>query len=84
MFHRVCLALVVGLTAAAVSPASAAAAPPVVANGGFESPVVGGGSVRTFHAVTSALSGWTVDVGSVDLVDTAVISAAEGNQSIDL
>lgn len=58
-------------------------------NGSFESDQLGSSSFRTTYAGQTTLTGWTVGVGSIDLVNGAVAPndawrAADGNMSIDL
>ena len=50
-----------------------------VINGGFEDPVVGG----AYTTLTSGLTGWTIDSGSVDLIQT-YWTPYEPTQSLDL
>ncbi|MEP1443247.1 MAG: tandem-95 repeat protein [Hyphomicrobiales bacterium] len=62
-----------------------------LANGSFETPVVGSGSSTALFGST-AITGFTVGdganattgTGNVDIVDTSFIIAADGNQAIDL
>jgi choice-of-anchor C domain-containing protein len=74
-------AAVVGGAALALVPASvASAAPELVANGGFEDPVVGS---SPFIANTTTLTDWTVAAGDIDVIGTYWQHYA-GSQSIDL
>jgi len=75
------LAAILACTAlGAVSPA-AQAATELITNGGFESPVnaFAGG----FTTYTSGLDGWTINYGSVDLINTYWAPVA-GSYSLDL
>ena len=66
---------------AALTTATGAAAQGVV-NGGFETPAVDGGVLRT---APSAFGGWTVDAGQVVHTDERAFAApASGAQSIGL
>ncbi|HEX6987642.1 MAG TPA: DUF642 domain-containing protein, partial [Planctomycetaceae bacterium] len=60
----------------------------VVANGGFEDPVIAPDAVpndnQLFNAPSTALTGWSVDAGSVQTVPSFYWPAVEGNQSLDL
>ena len=51
----------------------------LVVNGGFELPAVGG----TYSTLTSGLTGWTIESGSVDLIHT-YWTPFEPTQSLDL
>ena len=76
------LAFAVSLTALAM-PAHALTADLVV-NGGFEdSSVTDSSGYRTFSSLSQGLAGWTVGMGSVDLVGS-YWDAASGSNSLDL
>jgi len=55
-----------------------------IVNGGFEVPVIASNSAQQFNAGSAAIVGWTVQSGSVDLVDTGLFAAFQGKQSLDL
>lgn len=58
---------------------SATALPNLITNGGFESDNFGSG----FTTITSGLTGWTIDYGSIDGINS-YWQPAEGKNSIDL
>lgn len=63
------------------SPALAAS---IVTNGSFEQPNVPGQASPSFQTLTgSALTGWTISSGSIDLIGS-YWQAQDGSQSIDL
>lgn len=72
--------LLAGAAFAMLSPIAMAA--PLITNGGFESSSFNG-TFTTFSAGSSALTGWTIDAGSVDLINT-YWAPASGNYSLDL
>jgi len=61
------------------NPASAL----TIVNGSFEQPVIGG-SFQNFGTGSTAISGWTVTSGNLDVVRTTYYPASDGNQSLDL
>ncbi|MFL4471479.1 choice-of-anchor C family protein [Tateyamaria armeniaca] len=67
---------VLGLGAAQMASAA------TIVNGSFEDPDVTG-AFATFVSGSTAITGWTVGSGSVDVVDTLWI-AQEGSQAVDL
>lgn len=67
---------------AALMATPAMAATNIVTNGGFEEPAIGTPYVQ-YNAPSSAIVGWTVTGGSVDLVD-ASYKPFQGNQALDL
>jgi choice-of-anchor C domain-containing protein len=70
--------------ALAVTAPMASAAPNLITNGSFESNVFGfSGSVSTLSAGSNALTGWTINSGTVDLVNT-YWAASQGQYSLDL
>ncbi len=71
-----------GVAAALFATGAVQAAP--FANGGFESPVLTGGYYQQFDAPSTAITGWTVTAGSVDIVTNAYAPADEGVQFLDL
>ena len=73
------LSLIFGAAMACGGAASAA----TVANGGFELPGTFSGSFTTINAGSPALAGWSIDAGSVDLINTYWQPSA-GGYSIDL
>ena len=75
------VAIAVSLAALAM-PASASVE--LVTNGGFEiDPVTNSDGFTTFSSGAQGLTGWTIGLGSVDLVGS-YWSAASGNNSLDL
>ncbi len=52
-------------------------------NGSFEAPVVSG-NAQLFTAPSSAITGWQVTAGSVDIIKNTLYAASDGAQSIDL
>ncbi len=72
------LALGAGFLVTMAGPASAQ----VLVNGSFESPVVTGSFV-TLNSGSTAITGWSITNGSVDVVGTRW-AAEDGAQSIDL
>lgn len=57
----------------------------LIANGSFECPSIWQqNSVVEYDAGSTAITGWTVSSGSVDLVGSSYWTAQDGNQSIDL
>lgn len=60
----------------------AIAAPNLIINGGFETSNFTG-SFDTYSANSTSLVGWTIDAGSVDLINT-YWTPASGNYSLDL
>ncbi len=54
----------------AFSLAAGSAGAATVQNGGFESPGTFSGSFQTINAGSAALTGWSIDIGSVDLINT--------------
>ena len=55
----------------------------LVNNGGFEAQTVSG-QYTTYSNASQGLTGWTIGVGSVDLVSTALWNPASGENSLDL
>ncbi|MFN0197046.1 MAG: DUF642 domain-containing protein [Planctomycetaceae bacterium] len=55
----------------------------IVVNGSFETPVVSGGFVQRNVGFDFGGSGWAVDTGTIDHINSTW-EPAEGNQSIDL
>jgi choice-of-anchor C domain-containing protein len=74
------VAITGGLALASAAPASAAAG---LQNGGFEDPAISPNAYRTVLAGES-VGAWQVTNGSVDLIQTKLYQAAEGEQSLDL
>ena len=70
------ISVVLGLSAAQMASAA------TIVNGSFEDPDVTD-PFATFTAGSTAITGWTVGFGSVDVVDTLWI-AQDGNQAVDL
>lgn len=54
----------------------------LIVNGGFENSAFAG-AYQTLNSTTGGLSGWAIEVGSVDLINT-YWQAAGGNYSLDL
>jgi choice-of-anchor C domain-containing protein len=73
--------LFVGLASALVVSGSASAA--TIVNGGFEQPGTFNGNFQTLSAGSTNLTGWTIDSGSIDLIN-AYWTPSEGSYSIDL
>jgi hypothetical protein len=73
--------LIIGAAALAAA-GNAHAATNIVANGGFEYPAIGPSYVQ-YDAQSSAISGWNVSNGSVDLI-TIPYAFYEGVQALDL
>lgn len=71
------------LTSLAVCLTGGAAAAATIVNGGFEAPGSFSGSYMTLHAGSSDLSGWAIESGSIDLINT-LWQHSEGQYSIDL
>ncbi len=70
--------------AALMAAAPAAAAPNLIVNGGFQTGVVNNGGFATISAVSSAITGWKVTGGSVDLI-TGYWQGANGTfASVDM
>jgi choice-of-anchor C domain-containing protein len=75
------LAAIVACTAIGAFSPAAHAAPELIINGGFESSANAfAGSFMTYY---TGLDGWTINTGSVDLINTYWAPAA-GNFSLDL
>ncbi len=55
----------------------------IVTNGSFESPGTFTGGFKTYSAGSTAITGWTVGSGSVDLINT-YWQAADGSYSLDM
>lgn len=55
----------------------------IVTNGSFESPGSFAGSFKTYNAGSTAITGWTVGSGSVDLINS-YWQAADGSYSLDM
>nr|WP_315473358.1 choice-of-anchor C family protein [uncultured Rhodoferax sp.] len=74
------------LAVALLAGATQANATNLVANGGFESETVQntGAGFDTFNSISQGLTGWTVNLRTVDLVSNAYWTAASGNNSLDL
>ena len=70
------------LAAASFALASPAMAQ-IVQNGGFESPVIGSGYVQ-YDSPSSAITGWSVTGGSVDIVRAPSYIVSAGSQALDL
>jgi choice-of-anchor C domain-containing protein len=70
-------------TAALVAGISTAAAATTVTNGGFEDPGTFNGPFTTIGTGSSALTGWNITRGNVDLINTFWQHSA-GSYSIDL
>lgn len=80
MMHRTNL---LGAAAAALFMASAGSAnAQTIVNGGFEAPDQGG-SFGQIDAPSTAITGWTISSGSVDLINS-YWTPFEGSQSLDL
>lgn len=71
---------IIGAVALAAA-GNAHAAVNIVANGGFEDSVIGSSYVQ-YNAPSSAISGWSVDAGSVDLIRSPY--PVLGSQALDL
>jgi choice-of-anchor C domain-containing protein len=56
----------------------------LITNGGFETPVAPSGSSDLVSAGSSALFGWAITTGDVNVVDNGLWQAFEGTQSLDL
>ena len=67
----------------AFSLAAGSAGAATVQNGGFESPGTFSGSFQTINAGSASLTGWSIDSGSIDLINTYWQSGS-GNYSLDL
>jgi choice-of-anchor C domain-containing protein len=71
------------LALAATAP-MASAAPNLITNGSFESNGIGfSGGFSTIYTGSSTLTGWTINAGNVDLVNT-YWTASQGHYSLDL
>jgi choice-of-anchor C domain-containing protein len=70
------LGLVFSLAAGSASAAT-------VQNGGFEAPGTFTGSFQTINAGSSSLTGWTIESGSIDLIN-AYWQSGSGKYSLDL
>jgi choice-of-anchor C domain-containing protein len=64
--------------------ASSARAGSLIINGGFEMPVVPKDKFTTLQAGSTALTGWTILFGSVDVVNKGYWPSFDGDQSLDL
>jgi len=64
------------------SAVAASAAPNLIQNGGFETPTVG--NYANINAPSTAITGWTVTAGNVDISASFNYPAYSGNQSVDL
>lgn len=72
------------LTAAAILLASATVSnAATVVNGDFEQPGTYSGSFSTLSAGSTALTGWTIESGSIDLINSYWYNAS-GNYSVDM
>jgi choice-of-anchor C domain-containing protein len=67
----------------AFSLAAGSASAATVQNGSFEAPGTFTGSFQTFNASSASLTGWSIDSGSIDLINTYWQSGS-GKYSIDL
>ncbi len=73
--------IIAAVLALSVAPASAA----VIRNGSFETTSgVRDGGVTTLDAGSSSIKYWTVDSGSVDLVNSRYWNVSAGSNSVDL
>lgn len=63
--------------------ASAVTAPNLITNGGFDDSMVFAGEFKTYAHGDNALTGWTIQSGSVDLINR-YWTAANGSYSLDL
>jgi choice-of-anchor C domain-containing protein len=76
--------LFAALAILATMGASAAVTPNLITNGSFEATVVSNtNGYSTLGSSTSALTGWTINSGSIDLIGN-YWQAQSGNQSLDL
>lgn len=84
---RTIVASIVAIFAAAPGVAHAFIGPAanLITNGGFESPILPGGD-QEFSAPSTAISGWRVSGGSIDLIPSGTIlgTAHSGSQMIDI
>jgi choice-of-anchor C domain-containing protein len=67
----------------AFSLAAGSAGAATVQNGSFESPGTFSGSFQTINAGSAALTGWSIDRGSIDLIN-AYWQSGSGSYSLDL
>jgi len=82
MFHKT---LAVAIVAAGVSlvSASGAVAAPVLTNGSFEAPGLGGGAYSTLNNGDTTITGWTVGGSDIDYIGS-YWQASNGSHSLDL
>ncbi|MEM6406956.1 MAG: choice-of-anchor C family protein [Pseudomonadota bacterium] len=71
------------ISALALSAGLATGAQAAVVNGSFEDPGTVTGNWATYSAGSNALTGWTIDSGSIDLIN-AFWQHSDGNYSINL
>jgi choice-of-anchor C domain-containing protein len=70
------------VAAAALFLAASSAGAQIVTNGSFETPTAPPGSFSNQSG--TSLTGWTISVGNVDLIDNGFWQAFAGSQSIDM
>ena len=71
------------ISAIALSAGLASGAQAAVVNGSFEDPGTVTGNWATYNAGSNALTGWTINSGSIDLIN-AFWQHSDGNYSINL